>query len=380
MSRDRHDYIELTYEYPLSLPPPKSEDYFLLPMLAAKEMGLDAAMFTFGSSSIQPKRQLINGVEVFTFDSTQAMIKQLIESAPALVHGHSFGWIPSTIAAPLLAKRYVMTPHVYRLDIYPSWKVAAALSMLKKADALITLTRFEKSQFTNIIDESKIHVIPHPIDYDFFSKNESSEKETVFKKYGLNNSDKIILCVANLVPRKNLETLILSFGEVKKKFPRSKLLLVGDEPKTILSVSTPKKLPWNYRLKLTKLASSLGVETDVIFAGHQKVPELRGFYASADVFCLPSTVEGQVLAAGEAASSGIPLILSNLEPLKELYAGCALFHNPLDYEQLANHIILLLENVELAKTLGAAGKIQMLNYRPETVRAKLRNLYEKVLS
>ena len=74
MSRDRYDYIELTYEYPLSLPPPKSEDYFLLPMLTAKEMGLEAAMFTSGSSSTRPKRQLINGVNVFTFDSTRAMI------------------------------------------------------------------------------------------------------------------------------------------------------------------------------------------------------------------------------------------------------------------------------------------------------------------
>jgi glycosyltransferase involved in cell wall biosynthesis len=182
------------------------------------------------------------------------------------------------------------------------------------------------------------------------------------------------------VPRKNLETLILSFAKVRKKVPHSKLLLVGDEPKTILSVSTPKKLPWNYRSKLTKLASSLGIAADVIFTGHQKVPELRGFYAAADVFCLPSTVEGQVLAAGEAASAGIPLILSNLEPLVELYKGCALFHEPLDYEKLANHIILLLENAELAKTIGDAGQIQMLNYRTEIVRAKLRELYEKVLS
>jgi hypothetical protein len=160
MSRNRYDYIELTYEYPLSLPLPKSEDYFLLPILTAKEMGLKGAIFTTGSSSTQRKQQLINGVDVFTFNSTRAMIKQLIESAPALVHGHSFGWIPSTIAAPFIAKKYVMTPHVYRLDIYPSWKVTAALSMLKKADALITLTWFEKSQFTNIIAESKIHVIP----------------------------------------------------------------------------------------------------------------------------------------------------------------------------------------------------------------------------
>src|SRR3972149_3773012 len=162
MSRELFDYIELTYEYPLSLPPPQREDYFLLPMLIAKEMGLKAAMFTSSSASTRQKRQFINGVDVITFDSTRTMIKRLFESAPALVHGHSFGWIPSTIAAPFLSKRYIMTPHAYRLDIYPTWKVIPALSLLKKSDALITLTRFEKSQFTNVIDQSKIHVIPHP--------------------------------------------------------------------------------------------------------------------------------------------------------------------------------------------------------------------------
>jgi glycosyltransferase involved in cell wall biosynthesis len=93
-----------------------------------------------------------------------------------------------------------------------------------------------------------------------------------------------------------------------------------------------------------------------------------------------SWIEGQLLATGEAASAGLPLVLSSLKTLIEIYSECALFHDPLNYEQLASHIIKLLENPKLAKTLGSAGRTKMQNYRPETVHAKLRKLYESLLS
>lgn len=95
---------------------------------------------------------------------------------------------------------------------------------------------------------------------------------------------------------------------------------------------------------------------------------------------MPSWIEGQLLAAGEAACAGLPLVLSGIKPLIEIYSECALFHDPHNYEQLASQIIKLLENSKLAKTLGGAGRTKMQNYRPEIVHAKLRKLYESLLS
>jgi glycosyltransferase involved in cell wall biosynthesis len=378
MNEEHFDFVELAYEYPLCNPVPEKEDYFLLPVLIAKEMGMRAAIFTTRTPLTHQKREKVNGVDVLRFDSIGMMLKQLIKLKPKLVHGHSFGWIPATLAPPLV-KRYVFTPHIYRLDVYPKFKVILVLGMLKKSDALIVLTRFEASLFQHTIDKSKIHVIPHPIDYGFFSQPANCEKRGALKQYGLKPTEKLILCVANLVPRKNLETLIRSFAIVKKEIPRSKLIIVGGDPKTILGVSTPMEAKWNYRSKLIELAQSLAVKEDVIFTGHQRGRELRGFYGAANVFCSPSRMEGQLLAAGEAASAGLPLVLSDLEPLVEIYQGCALFHKPMDYETLATHIINVLENPKLAKALGSAGRTKMQNYRPTIIQARLKRLYESLL-
>jgi glycosyltransferase involved in cell wall biosynthesis len=125
---------------------------------------------------------------------------------------------------------------------------------------------------------------------------------------------------------------------------------------------------------------SLGVKEKVIFTGHQNAEELRKLYATSEIFCMPSWVEGQLLAAGEAASAGRPLVLSGLKTLKEIYSECALFHDPANHGQLASHIIKLLENSNLAKALGNAGRTKMQNYRPDIVHAKLRRLYESLLT
>jgi len=379
MNIEHFDYIELAYEYPLCQPVPEKEDYFLLPVLIANQMGMRTAIFTTRTPVTPKKREKVNCVDVIRFESVGSMLKQIIKLKPMLVHGHSFGWIPATLA-PLFVTRYVLTPHIYKLNIYPSWKVNLVLSLIKKSDALIVLTNFEKFQFKHFVNESKIHVIPHPIDYDFFSNTKDSEKKQILSRYGLKPTDKLILCVANLVPRKNLETLIRSFKLVKKKFPESKLIIVGGEPKTILGVTTPREPKRSYRSKLIEMTERMGIKGHVIFAGYQKDKELRGFFKAADVFCLPSLIEGQCLAAGEAAAAGLPLVLSNLEPLVEIYQGCALFHEPTDYEGLAMHIVNVLENPKLAKTLGNMGRAKMQNYRPTIIQTKLKKLYESLLS
>jgi glycosyltransferase involved in cell wall biosynthesis len=379
VERERFEFIELAYEFPLYYSPPQREDYFLYPVQIADQMGLKPAIFTIRTPLTPEKKQVINGIDVFRFDSVFSILQHLIKVSPMLVHGHSFGWLPATFA-PLLVRKYVFTPHVYRLDIYPKWKVNLALLPLKNSNALITRTKYETDQFKDFSSKSKIHMIPIPIDYDFFASTKEEWKTEIRHKYSLNTDDRLILSVTNPRPIKNLETLIRSFAIVNAKISSSKLIIVGGEPLSNLGLFSTTKPRLNYSFELAKLAMSLGVKENVIFAGYQNAEELRKFYAASEIFCMPSWIEGQLLAAGEAASAGLPLVLSSLETLMEIYSGCALFHEPLNHKQLANHIIKLLENPKLAKTLGSAGRTKMQNYRPEIVHAKLRKLYESLLS
>jgi glycosyltransferase involved in cell wall biosynthesis len=377
--RGRFDFIELAYEFPLYYRPPPREDYFLYPTQIAKQMGLKSVIFTIKNPVTPQKKQVIEGIEVFRFNSAFSMLNQLVKASPMLVHGHSFGWVPATLA-PLFVKKSVFTPHVYRLDLYPTWKVNLATLPLRRSNAIITRTKFETDQFKDFLDETKIHIIPIPIDYDFFALAKREWRIHVHQKYGIDADDKIVICVANPRPIKNLETLVRSFAMANKHVRASKLIIAGGEPLSNLGMFSTTKPKSNYSVELANLAADLGVKNKVIFAGYQNAEELRKLYSTSDVFCMPSWVEGQLLAAGEAAAAGLPLILSNLETLAEIYQGCALFHAPMDYEQLAAHIINLLENPDLARTLGNAGRIKMQNYRPEIIHAKLRKLYESLLT
>jgi glycosyltransferase involved in cell wall biosynthesis len=379
VERERFEFIELAYEFPLYYSPPQREDYFLYPAQIAGQMGLKPAIFTIRTPLTPEKRQVINGIDVFRFNSVFSILQRLVKVSPLLAHGHSFGWLPATFA-PLLVRKYVFSPHAYRLDVYPKWKVNLAFLPLKNSNAIITHTRYETDQFKAFLSKSKIHMIPIPIDYDFFASTKEEWKMEIQRRYGLNTDDRLILSVTNPRPIKNLETLIRSFAIVNAKFPSSKLIIVGGEPLSLLGLFSTTKPRLNYSFELAKLAMSLGVKEDVIFTGYQNAEELRKFYAASEIFCMPSWIEGQLLAAGEAASAGLPLVLSSLKTLMEIYSECALFHDPHNYEQLASHIIKLLENPKLAKTLGSAGRTKMQGYRPEIVHAKLRKLYEGLLS
>lgn len=340
---------------------------------------MKSAIFTLRTSRTSLRQQLIDGISVFRFDSIFHLLRHLVKQSPELVHCHSLGWIPAH-SAPLFTRRCVFTPHIYRLDIYPRWKVKLALLPLAKSNAIVTRTEFEAQQFKSMMSKPRVYVIPIPIDYDFFAQSRKEWKQEIFSRYGLNDEDRIILCVANLRPVKNLSTLIRSFALVKARISSTKLIIVGDDPTSTLSMLRPTKPKISHRSELTKLAVALGLKSDVIFAGFNSAEELRKFYAASEVFCMPSKIEGQLLAAGEAASAGLPLVLSNLETLTEIYQCCALFHKPMNYNKLAENILSLLENPKMAKTLGNMGRMKMQNYRPSIIYARQKKLYENLLS
>ncbi len=86
---------------------------------------------------------------------------------------------------------------------------------------------------------------------------------------------------------------------------------------------------------LEQRVEALGVEPVVL--GPVAHDELPALVASAGVFALPSTKEGFGLAAMEALAAGVPVVVSNLPVLREIYSGAARFAE--DPEELAAHLL-----------------------------------------
>lgn len=102
------------------------------------------------------------------------------------------------------------------------------------------------------------------------------------------------LFLGRLHPIKNIESLIVAFS----KLPNEKLIIAGDGDSAYVN-------------SLVKLASSQPNQGNIEFFGFANDEDKANLFSRAKAFILPSYSEGQPVAALEAMSYGIPLLLSN---------------------------------------------------------------------
>lgn len=123
-----------------------------------------------------------------------------------------------------------------------------------------------------------------------------------------------------------------------------------------------------------------GIAGRVHFLGaRDDVPDIL---ASLDVFVFSSLYEGLPIAVTEAMLAGVPLVLSDIEPLLEVSDGgnCAEIFPVKNAGALSGKIIKLLEDEDLRKDLAArAHRFAAENFSIEAHIRKLKKLYRTLL-
>jgi glycosyltransferase involved in cell wall biosynthesis len=160
---------------------------------------------------------------------------------------------------------------------------------------------------------------------------------------------------ARLVREKNIDVLLRAFRFVTTKHSSVTLTIFGDG---------------DCREALQELATSLGVERQVCFAGYVLHPEDE--YGKKGIFVLPSRSEPFGLALLEAMAMGKPCIATDAGGPSEIVQPevNGLLVKPSDEEDLGVAILRLLENPELALRLGQNAKVRALDFHiQKTVRA-----------
>lgn len=371
----RDEFVELAYEYPGDLPPPDSEHYFKHPLRVAREMGLRTAVYSMRTPDLHARHETMDGAEVYRFDGTLRLLAAASRAQPRLSHGHTFGWIPSTLAAFTL-KPYVFTPHVYRLDSYTPLVSGPLARAVGRSEALVVLTHHEAAQFEPYA-AGRIHVIPHPIDVGYFSVKDTEGAARIRDSLG---ADPLVATVANLMPKKNLEVLIVAFSRVRADHPHAKLAIAGGVARSIMGIGRSRRNRGTYLDRLKALARELGVADSVFFLGHQDPEGVRALYSAADVYALPSLGECQSLTTGEAAASGLPLVVSDIPSFREQYGDAALYFDPADARALAESLGRMLSDRTLARSCVEKAKARIQGYDLAQVLPKLRALYEQCLA
>lgn len=148
----------------------------------------------------------------------------------------------------------------------------------------------------------KVYVISNPIDTDHFKKSETFDRAALREKLGVNAID-IVIAFAALgdFARKGLLELMRSLKEKGVENSPFKIMVIGGKHEEIA--------------QFKKKSIEMGVENQLIFTGFKK--EIRPYLWASDLFSMPSLYETFSLVCAQAATAGLPLLVTQLHGVEE---------------------------------------------------------------
>lgn len=173
-----------------------------------------------------------------------------------------------------------------------------------------------------------------------------------------------IAFVGHFGKHKGIDLLIQAVAMLKKKNIEIELAGNGEESE-------------NYK----KLASELGILSQIRFWGRLDNAEMSRLFAETDVYCLPSVwPENQPVSITEAMACGIPVIASDLGGNRELvrHGINGFLFCPGDDQDLAEKIRTLMDDESLRKSFGDAGKEMISRYDISNQASELLNIYRSI--
>jgi phosphatidyl-myo-inositol dimannoside synthase len=173
--------------------------------------------------------------------------------------------------------------HRYR-TLYP-FLLPLLRRVWRAANPMIVKCQGEADMIHRFEPGLNLEIIPNGVDVSKFITHDKPEQDGPLR----------IICVARLIERKGQHHLIQAAKILRDQGIEVQVTLVG----TGDSLSA-----------FRDLARKLNIKDWVEFAGYIPREDLPARFAAADVFVLPSYNEGMSLAALEALSSGLPLILT----------------------------------------------------------------------
>lgn len=212
------------------------------------------------------------------------------------------------------------------------------------------------------VPPSRIHTIPNGV---FLPTLHPQRRLHSRQALGLPAERPILVAVGNLRALKNHTLLIDALKEVVQQGHQPLLLLLGDG---------------NQREALEQQVAHLGLTKHVKFCG--RVNNVSDYLEAADLFVLPSLVEGLSNALLEAMSYSLPCIASDIAGNRRMIRGGenGLLFPSDDRVALSEAIFALLNDATEARRLGeAAYQTMMAEYSIEQVAQRYLQLYQTLL-
>jgi phosphatidyl-myo-inositol dimannoside synthase len=201
-----------------------------------------------------------------------------------------------------------------------------------KADLVISLSGVTQERFLSWckIAPDKCCVVPNAVHLDDFGLLEKDPQ--LVARYGLADR-RVIMTLGRLDPSekaKGFDRIIELLPELKREIHNLSYLIVGKG---------------GDQARLEALAKTHGVTDSVIFAGFVSETDKPRYYALADAYVMPSTLEGFGFVYIEAMACGLPVVGSSIDGSREALRDGALgaLVDPFDPHALKGAILSALK-------------------------------------
>lgn len=218
---------------------------------------------------------------------------------------------------------------------------------IRKADLIFTVSEFSKQHIIELmyLEESKIKVVYNGVDSSFLNWDAQENSTAIFEKLGV-KSGEYIAFIGTFEARKNIERLIEAFSIYKEKLGEKardiKLLIVG---KASLGMFSDRNR------QIRELINRLNLQDDILLSGYVSDQELPILYRHAAIIAFPSLYEGFGLPIIEGFASKVPVLTSNICSMPEIGGDAVVLVDPNDVPDMAEKLILLMEDKNLRSQL-----------------------------
>ena len=226
--------------------------------------------------------------------------------------------------APLMYSNNISTIHDVAFYENPEWFSKRFVfiykflipKIVRSSKLVFTVSEFSKNEIHKYMSKplDQIEVVHNSVSKIFVPGKFSEER--------------LILTVSTLQPRKNLITLINSFGEIQDE--SLKLVIIGSENRLFSS---------------SKIKQIIEGDERIILTGYLTDDKLVEYYQKALIFVYTSLYEGFGIPPLEAMACGTSTIVSDIPVFRELYDDATMFFQ--SESDLTNKIKFLLDNQEL---------------------------------
>jgi glycosyltransferase involved in cell wall biosynthesis len=287
-----------------------------------------------------------------------SLMRYLQREQPAIMHTYTYTpSIYGRIAAKMTSNPLVVMGRRYLEHFQDGKSHSLALEhfLSRLADRVLVNSEAVKQWIFQRegIPSEKIQVLYNGVDTQTFQPvngNMRGDPGRLAQKriLGIPENAPVVGIIANLIPYKGHRDFILAAAEVRRSYPETRFLCVGEDR-------------GNQR-QLERLSLELGLQDVMMFTGQvSKIPEILHVI---DIQVSASHEEGFSNTILEGMASGKPIVATAVggTPEAVVHQVTGLLVSPKNPAALAQAIIAILHNPELALQFGCNGRKRAVEY------------------